>query len=388
MAIYSHSKVSTFEQCPYKYKLRYIDKVKVEIPTTIEAFMGNMIHKVLEKLYKDLGYQKILSLEDLVKYYRQIWDKNYSSDILIVKEDLNSENYFNMGLKFIADYYEKYKPFNQMTILGLETKDKMILPDGNFWHVRIDKFACDEFGNYYVIDYKTNSRMKDQLEADTDRQLAMYSIWVKDKFADVKSVKLVWHMLAFNKEVVSERNDKELEELQNNIVKIIKKINETKEFPTKVSSLCPYCEYKSLCPSFKHEIELERISEVKKMKDNDGLKIVDEFATIRFKKKMLEEKEEALRLKLIEFAKQKGLDVVYGSNMKANVKISKKAVFPEDKSEIINLLKEKGILEEFITLNYSKFNSKFKKGELEEEILKKIDVGEDSRVSLSKRKEF
>lgn len=30
MAVYSHSRISTFEQCPFKYKLEYVDKIEVE----------------------------------------------------------------------------------------------------------------------------------------------------------------------------------------------------------------------------------------------------------------------------------------------------------------------------------------------------------------------
>ena len=37
MTTYSHSRLNTFDQCKYKYKLQYIDRIKVEIPTTIEA---------------------------------------------------------------------------------------------------------------------------------------------------------------------------------------------------------------------------------------------------------------------------------------------------------------------------------------------------------------
>ncbi len=44
MATFSHSRISTYENCPYSYKLRYIDKKKPEIPTTIEAFVGDMVH--------------------------------------------------------------------------------------------------------------------------------------------------------------------------------------------------------------------------------------------------------------------------------------------------------------------------------------------------------
>ena len=35
--IYSHSRLSTFEQCPFKFKLRYIDEIEPEIEKTIEA---------------------------------------------------------------------------------------------------------------------------------------------------------------------------------------------------------------------------------------------------------------------------------------------------------------------------------------------------------------
>ena len=248
MTTYSHSRVSTFENCPYKYKLQYIEKVEPEISETIEIFMGKRVHETLEKLYKDKKFKKLISKATLLKFYKDNWEKEFSDDILIVKKGLTSKNYKKMGMKYIEDYYGKYKPFNQLTILDLETQDRMTLKDGSQWHVRIDKFACDDKGNYYVCDYKTNSSMKDQEEADEDRQLAMYSIWVKDKFKDVKSVKLVWHMLAFNKEAISERTDEQLKKLEEEIINLIKKIEKaTKEndFPTNVTALCDYCGYKS-----------------------------------------------------------------------------------------------------------------------------------------------
>ena len=287
MTNYSHSKISTYENCPYQYKLKYIDKVEVETPTTIEAFMGDMVHQALEFLYKNKKFKKRIAKSTILKFYNLIWEKNFSDDILIVKadkENVNSENYRKMGIKFISDYFDRMRPFEQMTILGLETQDKMILPDGNSWHVRIDKLGCDSDGNYFVCDYKTNSRMKDQEEADEDRQLALYSVWVKDKFKDAKSVKLIWHMLAFNKDAISERTDEQLKKLQNEVCEIIKEIENVNEFPRRQTALCDYCVYKEICPSFKHETELEKINDIKKFKENEGVKLVDEFSEIRTKK--------------------------------------------------------------------------------------------------------
>jgi putative RecB family exonuclease len=393
MVTYSNSRVSTYENCPYQYKLHYIDRIEVEVPTTIEAFMGDIVHQSLEDLYKRKKFKQRISKETLIKFYRDLWDKEYSDDILIVKDGLDAKNYKKMGEQFLSDYYDRMKPFEQMTILGLETQDRMTLPDGNQWHVRIDKLGCDDKGNYYVCDYKTNSRMKNQEEADSDRQLAMYSIWVKNKFKDVKSVKLVWHMLAFNKDAVSERTDKQLKELQEDVVNMIREIEKAAKednFPRKQSALCSYCLYKEQCPSFKHEVDLEKLKDIKKFKENEGVKLVDEFSEIRAKLAELRDKDDEFKEKLIGYAKQFGIDVVYGSNMKCSVKEFDKIVLPEnseEKAKFIKLMKDLGVYEECSMVCYPKLNSKVISGDIKKEIKDAVDIVKDFRVALSKRKD-
>lgn len=393
MTTYSHSRVSTFENCPYQYKLRYIDKKKPEIPTTIEAFMGDIVHQSLEDLYKKKKFKKRIAKASLIKFYRDLWKKNYSEDILIAKaetENLTSENYRKMGEKFLSDYYDRMHPFEEMTILGLETQDRMTLPDGNQWHVRIDKLGCDSEGNYFVCDYKTNARMKDQEEADSDRQLAMYSIWVKDKFKDAKSVKLIWHMLAFNKDAISERTEEQLEKLQNEIVERIKEIENATDFPTKVTALCNYCGFRSECPSFKHQAELDKKETIEEFKEDEGVKLVDEFSEVKKVLSETKKKEEEFKEKLIQYAKQFGIDIVYGSNMKCSVKEIEKVVLPEDKEkkeQFIQLMKDKGLYEELSMVCYPKINSKILKGEMEEDIKQFVDLEKDFRLNLSRRKD-
>src|SRR3989344_9380756 len=135
MATYSNSRVSTYETCPYQYKLHYIDKIIPEVPQTIESFMGDLVHQTLEKLYKDKKFKKRVAKASLIKFYRDLWEKEYSEDILVVKDGLNAENYRKMGEKYVSDYYDSYKN-DDMTIIGLETQDRLTLPDGNQWHVR------------------------------------------------------------------------------------------------------------------------------------------------------------------------------------------------------------------------------------------------------------
>ena len=387
MATYSHSRITTFENCPYQYKLRYIDKKKPEIPTTIEAFMGDMVHQALEDLYKRKKFKQRIAKSSVIKFYRDLWKKNYSYDILIVKEGLDAKNYMKMGEKFLSDYFDRMKPFEDITILGLETTDRMTLSDGNQWHVRIDKLGCDNKGNYFVCDYKTNARMKDQEEADSDRQLAMYSIWVKDKFNDVKSVKLIWHMLAFNKDAVSVRSDEQLEKLQNEIIERIKEIESAVEFPTNVTALCDYCGFKGECPSFKHQADLDKIETVELFKEDEGVKLVDKYSETKTKLSELKLIDEEFKDNLIRYAKQFDLDIVYGSNKKCSVKEIDKVILPEDKVKLIELMKEKGVWDEISMINFMRLQSKVLKDEIDKDIQKEVEIGKDFRLSLSKRKD-
>ena len=386
MVAYSHSRISRFENCPYSYKLKYIDRVKSDVKS-VENLLGSLVHETLESLYRDKKFMKDVSKEGLLEFFNELWEKWYSDDILIVKKDMTSENYRKMGEKFISDYYDSHEPFDDLTILGLETNDRLTLPDGNQWYVMIDKLACDDEGNYYVMDYKTNSKMKDQDEADSDRQLALYSIWVKNKFKDAKSVKLVWHMLAFDKDVVSERTDEQVEELQKEICDKIREINMASEFPRKEGALCSYCEYRSMCPSFKHEVELEEGGDSVIARD-DGLKLVDEFADIKGRLSELKKRSAELKGKLADYAKEFGVDIIYGTNDCAKMKEIEKIVLPEGaaKYKFIDLLKEKGLWEKYSMVCYSKINSGVNSGELDEDVCGMCERVKDFRISVSRRK--
>ena len=85
MADYSHTKLSTFRNCRCKYKLQYIDKIKVDRTKSIESFLGSRVHEALEKLYRDKMYCKDNSLEDILAFYNDSWDSQYDDSITIAK---------------------------------------------------------------------------------------------------------------------------------------------------------------------------------------------------------------------------------------------------------------------------------------------------------------
>ncbi|MEK6905332.1 MAG: PD-(D/E)XK nuclease family protein, partial [Nanoarchaeota archaeon] len=269
----------------------------------------------------------------------------------------------------------------QWRTIGLETQDFLYLENNHQYHVRIDRLACDKEGNYYVCDYKTNNSLKPQEELDEDRQLAMYSLWVKQKFPDAQKVKLVWYFLAFDKEMISERSDDQLVELKKSTEELISEIENCQDFPTNIDTLCDWCKFKALCPAWKHEIELEQKTP-EQFKDDDGLKMVDELTKLEEQEKQNGSKIEELRGRIILFAQQKGIEIVWGTEKKASVKPFDKLEYPKT-DEFVKLLKIKGL--DVFSLNYSKLLSKITKSEVDTDILEKVKTEQCWMVRLSKR---
>lgn len=247
MKFYSHSKLSTFEQCPFKFKLKYIDKIKPEIEKTIEAHLGTAVHDSLEWLYNSVKENKIPTIDELITYYSVKWQDEFSDEIVIVKKEMSAKDYFNKGVEFLINYYTAHQPFKDGTI-ACEKRIEIQLDENTKIQGFIDRLAHNlEKGVYEIHDYKTANTLPTQEKMDEDRQLALYSIAIKEIYGADKEVVLIWHYLAHNQKIISRRTNEQLENLKNETKELIKKIEATKIFPHNKSILCEWCGYKPVC---------------------------------------------------------------------------------------------------------------------------------------------
>lgn len=389
MPVFSNSRLSTFEQCPLKYNYQYIDRIKVEVAKTVEAFMGSCVHEALEKLYRDLKLQKHNSLEDVLAYYNDTWMKNWTDDIKIVRKEYNADNYRMTGEKCIEDYYNRYAPF-QERVLDIETKEFVNLdPEGNYkWNVRMDRLDYLGDGRYEIHDYKTAGSLPKQEEKDEDRQLALYSLWVKQNFKDAEKVELVWHYLVFDREMRSTRTEEQLEKLREETLEAVKKAVSANDFPAKESNLCNWCEYQSICPKWAHLFKVE-VLPPKEFKEEDGVRLVDELADLFTQKKELDEKIEAVKQDLIEYTKKLGVEVVFGSGKKAKISMSTDIAFPAkhtaEREELVRLLKQEGLWGEVEDLDIFALKKIINNRELGEEVLNKLTPYQEQKTTATVR---
>jgi len=308
----SYSSLENFKQCPLKYKLSNIDKIKE--PKSKEAIFGTYIHKVLKWFYqKDPNFP---TLDLLLKYYRDYWPQK--TEGFEWKDSEEEKSYFKEGIRMLEEFYNKNIP-HKRSILDLETRFEVVIDENpdkpNGKHIltgvidRIDKLPD---GTLEIIDYKTGKRMPSQRALDKNNQLSLYAIGLKSRWprVKIKDLKLSLYFLKFNEKINTTRTDKDLEEAKNKIVNLIHKI-EKSNFEPHSSVLCGWCGYRNICPTWRHFYENE---EDQHLNNVDIKKTIDEYFVLKEKKEKLEEKLIELKDLIDVYCQQKGLKRVFGKN--------------------------------------------------------------------------
>jgi len=395
---YSHSKMSAFDQCSYKYKLRYVDKVRAELGKSIEAFMGSMVHDTLEKHYELAQQSKILTEEELLEVYNEYWKRNWSEDIRIIKEEFNAENYRQTGERCLKNYYARNAPFDVIT-LGLEDFFLMYLPSGNQINGLIDRLEKVEDGHIAIHDYKTNKRAPTQAQADVDKQLGLYALAMRRKYPTYKKFDLIWHYVAVDEVIKSNRTDEELDKLIIDTEERITKIEAAvkgQNFETKKGVLCGWCEYRKQCPEFSHLYQLEDDREklqITNITAQEASELVDELEQLNLKNNNNQEQIDGIKAKLIEYKKEAGVERIYGTEKEIGFSEYTAYLMPakgsKDRDELEGLLKRLDLWSNVTEFSTHKLRKMLKEGELSEDdkdvILAFVEQEEKWRLNLKNR---
>jgi len=395
MPIYSHSQLSTYEQCPWKYKLRYRDRIKRDIEG-VESFLGTMVHKALKKCYDDARLTKVNSLPDLLAYYNKIWRENWHDSILIMKKDLTQDNYRALGEKMLGTYYERYSPFDSDTTIGTEMGLNFPLDEENKYRMTgyIDRLSRNKDNIYEIHDYKTSSHMPSQEDADNDRQLALYHIGIQKKWPYIDDIRLVWHYLAFDTELISYRTPESISNLVQGTKNLIDEIEFAKDFIPKESILCDWCEYPDLCPLRKHFFKVEALP-VNEYLNEPGVVLVNKYVELKDEGARIKAEMEEVREAILDYAKREDVEVIKGSDYKARVRFDEKLKFPgkndAERQELDKTIRGAGKWEEVSQLDTASLasiveNSLWSK-DLIEQVMKYGRIEETNSISVSKLKD-
>jgi putative RecB family exonuclease len=200
-------------------------------------------------------------------------------------------------------------------------------------------------------------------------------------------VKLIWHYLAADKEIVSSRTQENLKALEQEVLAIIHQIEaEIKQgrWDVRQTRLCEWCEYKPVCPAFKHPVAMEAVSPNVYLQDT-GVQLVQKFSELQARKAdyqaelmKLDEEQRQIEGALYAFAEKEGVVTVDGPNHRVFIKMEEEWKAPRKGEDpfawelLRTTLKNAGKLEDVSTVNANMLKFAIKKGKWPEALVKSI----------------
>jgi len=249
--IYSHSRLSSFEDCPKKFEYRYVLKLKRDTES-IEGFVGKQVHEVLERLYGFTAQGKVPSLGRVIERFRIWWNERYDPvRVRIVRTENNADYYREIGERCLGNYYRRCYPFDGDETIATEEHVLFSLDEDDRYRIQgfIDRVVRSRDGAVEIHDYKTSARVPSQNRLDQDRQLALYQMGLSGRFGVETPMRLVWHYLAPNQVRTSSRTPEQLDALRSDTIGLIDRIRATTHFEPKTGPLCRWCEFADVCPA-------------------------------------------------------------------------------------------------------------------------------------------
>lgn len=350
---YSYSRLDTYKKCPRKYAYKYLEKPDIEKRASIEAYLGTTCHNAIQQVYRDLALSKRMSLEEVLAFYENEWDKRRPDNLRIVRERYTEGHYRETGRRYVQDFYAAHAPFEDGRTIGVEKDVYINIRDGYMLVGRIDRLVDHGKGCLEVIDYKTDRNLPSLQDLEQNWQLPLYHLGLQQMFPEVTDVKCTWYYLAHGKSLSLRRTQEDLDRLKGDVLALIGTIESVATFEPNPTALCSWCDYEAICPARKHLFAVASLPPEEFLKD-DGVSLVDAYLAVKQEMSDADVKKEALKERIYAYAQQHSVSVIRGSQQQIKVWSKEKAAKLVSKDEdpaafqaALEILKKHGLLERF-----------------------------------------
>lgn len=225
----SPSSVNTFCNCPYSFKLKYIDGLK--FPGGEAAVFGSCIHKILEKFWDEY---KIYG--DIVKAMQESTNKYWDKSI-IDEYDQTAHDCLDHAMNIIKERSSMIPIYTEYPCLNIENNTIAI----------IDLVIPGK-----IIDYKTSKAYTIKAKPPNIIQATMCSMNLEHKTGE-RIREIEFEFLRFGKYQRVYVDDKMIDDVNKLIAQIREDIKNDR-FPKNEKS-CWWCDYKLICKAEKRALE-------------------------------------------------------------------------------------------------------------------------------------
>lgn len=248
---FSYSKLNVYEQCPFKYKITYVDHNYIDLPS-IAADFGTLIHYIEEYMGNEIIKNNTLNYDYIIDLLMNINDDN-AQGINILKQkypvefyekDKNNENYEDKLNKYINNgitRLEKYLKDNpQIKLIYTEHPFEININDFIFKGI-IDRIFYNEEEDVYIIeDIKTYNHEIKEEDLKVPLQFVLYCAALMKEFNSDVKLQCYYDLPLLGIKQLAGTSSNFVKRGLNKINKTLGKIY-TNNFDPKPSPLCHWC---------------------------------------------------------------------------------------------------------------------------------------------------
>lgn len=243
----SHTKMDTYDRCPYRCYLKYIEHIEPVTDVRWPLVNGVALHELVEAMYNNGGdYSKKWLLRNWPDFFDMAVEKEIADWNTTDKRDTQ----LGYGYGLVSKFYDLAKAKNYLRDPISAEWNFEIHVDTFCVRGKVDLIIDDQYFTD-VLDFKTGFKVPDQKTVDTSEQLTIYD-WAVSVKKDFDKVRLGLVYPRQNTVLYSTRTSTDHDKFLTKAQDIANKIRNDVYPPTLGYDSCNYCELKHAC---KHYLE-------------------------------------------------------------------------------------------------------------------------------------
>jgi len=251
---FSFSRVKTYFQCPRRYRYRYLAGRR-EAFRSIESFLGNTVHEVLEWLYSERDRAATPTLEGTLDTLGDRWSSGWTDDIAVVRVGDSAEDSHRLGREMLERFHRTTLPRDRSATVALEQRFTVRLaPDLVFTGIA-DRIGRTETGRLFVVDYKTSKAQGTPSDFSEGLQAPLYAACALQRDGEPETL-AGYHYLRFG----STRWHRVTRPLAGDLFErfgaLAREAKTAAEFPARPGVLCAWCGFNAICPEAQVPVDL------------------------------------------------------------------------------------------------------------------------------------